>query len=46
MKPIKYRSEHYKAEKYLAEFFVPSADSTAALDASKEVFDDVAVAIE
>jgi hypothetical protein len=46
MKPIQYRSEHYKAEKCLAELFVLSADSAAALDAAEEVFEDVAVAIE
>jgi hypothetical protein len=46
MKPIQYRSEHYKAEKCLAELLVPSADSAAALDTAKKVFDDVAVAIE
>ncbi len=46
MKPIQYRSEHYKAEKCLAELLVPSADTTAALDAGKEVFDSMAVAIE
>ena len=46
MKPIQYCSEHYEPKKCLAELLVPSADSAAALDATKEVFDDVAVAID
>ena len=45
MKPIQYRSQYYKAEKCLAELFVPSADA-AALRAAKKFLDDVAVAIE
>ncbi|HMF51484.1 MAG TPA: hypothetical protein VK603_22700, partial [Candidatus Saccharimonadales bacterium] len=46
MKPIQYRRERYKAEEGRAEFFVARPDPTHALDASKEVFDDVAMGIK
>jgi hypothetical protein len=45
-KPIQCRSEHYKAEKCLAELLVPGADSAAALDAGIKVSDNMAVAIK
>ncbi len=46
MKPKQYRSQNYKAEKCFGEIFVASADATTSLEPAREVFDDIAVAID